>query len=153
MALFFTATLGISILGMVALLGFKRYELLSGNVILASVRPALSTYSKHTLWWIEKVLPALVRVYSRRTVRYVKATLQQGIAHGILWVEHTLERVLHTVREQTEAPRAPGEASAFLREVAEHKRKLSRRTRKPRAVVTKREVEEIAAPKNESEVE
>ncbi|HEY5383112.1 MAG TPA: hypothetical protein VIJ88_00990 [Candidatus Paceibacterota bacterium] len=132
MVLFFTATLVLSILGMVALLGFKRYELASGNVILASVRPAIGTFCKHALWWVETVLPALVRVYSRRALRYAKATLQWAIARSILWVEHTLEQVLHTVREQTEAPRAPGEASAFLREVAEHKRKLSRRTRKPK---------------------
>jgi hypothetical protein len=134
MVLFFMVMLGVSILGMVALLSFKRYELASGRVILASARPAIGTFCKHALWWVETVLPALVRVYTRRTIRYCKVTLQRAIARGILWVEHTLEQVLHTVREQTEASRVPGEASAFLREVAEHKRKLSRRTRKPRTV-------------------
>lgn len=133
MALFFTVTLGISIVGMLLLLGFKRYELVSGNVLFASRRPAIGSFFKHTLWWIEKVLPALVRAYSRRAWHFCKTMLQQSIAKSILWVEHSLERVLHTVREQTTVERTPGEASAFLREVAEHKRKLSRKPRKPRA--------------------
>src|SRR5665647_3894124 len=99
MALFFIATLIISILAMAALLGFKRYELASGNVLLASARPAIGAFFKHALWWIEKVLPALVRVYSRRALRFCKVVLQRAIARSILWVERALERVLHTVRE------------------------------------------------------
>lgn len=152
MALFFSGALLVSVVGMIALLGFKRYELSSGHVIFARARPAIGTFFKHTLWWIEKVLPALVRVYSRRALRYCKVVLQHALARSILWVEHTLERVLSAVREKTAASRAPGEASAFLREVAEHKRKLSRRVKKPR-VVTAQEVEEIAVQKSEFEVE
>ncbi|HUD03043.1 MAG TPA: hypothetical protein VMR46_03480 [Candidatus Paceibacterota bacterium] len=130
MALFFTVTLALSLAGMLFLLAFKRYELTTGKVLFVSGRPAIGNFFKQTLWWIEKVLPALVRVYGRRMVRWCKAALQRALARSILWLEHTLEKVLRTVREKTDAPRAAGEASAFLREVAEHKRKLSRRVKK-----------------------
>ena len=155
MVLFFTLGLILSILGMVGLLGFKRYELTSGQVLFASARPALGAFFRQALWWIEKVLPALVRVYTIRAVRYCKVSLQRTLARSILWLEHTLERMLHTVREQTTtAVRSPGEASAFLREVAEHKRTLSRRTRKAHVhEVTAQEVEQIAKHKEEFEVE
>jgi biopolymer transport protein ExbB/TolQ len=130
MALFFTVTLAVSIAGMLLLLGFKRYELSSGKLLFVSGRPAIGNFFKRVFWWIEKVLPALVRVYGRRAFRFAKAALQRGLARSILWLERTLEHILRTVREKTETPRAPGEASAFLREVAEHKRKLSRRIKK-----------------------
>jgi hypothetical protein len=130
MGLFFTITLALSLAGMLFLLAFKRYELSSGTIIFARGRPAVGNFFRQTLWWIEKVLPALVRVYSRRIMLWCKAALQRGLARSLLWVEHTLEKVLRSVREKTDAPRASGEASAFLREVAEHKRKLSRRVKK-----------------------
>ncbi len=155
MVLFFTVGLILSIAGMLGLLGFKRYELSTGNVLFASARPAVGHFLKQALWWVEKVLPALVRVYTMRTIRFCKVVLQRALARSILWIEHTLEQVLHTVRERTTTVRAPGgEASAFLREVAEHKRKLSSRTRKPKVhEVTTSEVEEIASTKSEFEVE
>jgi len=142
MALFFTITLALSVAGMLFLLAFKRYELSSGTVIFARGRPAISNFFRQTLWWVEKVLPTLMRAYSRRIMRWCKAALQRAIARSILWVEHTLEKILRSVREKTEAPRTPGEASAFLREVAEHKRKLSHRTHKPHATVEKTAVKE-----------
>lgn len=154
MVLFFIAGLIVSILGMVGLLGFKRYELQTGHVLFASARPAVGHFFKEALWWIEKVLPALIRVYTIRTVRWLRVSLQKAIAISILWVEHTLERVLHTVRERTAVVREPGEASAFLREVAEHKRSLTRRVRKPKVrEVSAEDVEQIANTKNEFEVE
>jgi len=130
MALFFTITLVLSIAGMLSLLAFKRYELSSGTVIFAGIRPAIGDFFRRALWWIEKVLPALARAYSRRIMRWCKVTLERAIAQGILWIEYTLEKILRSVREKTDAPRAEGEASAFLREVAEHKRKLSSRVKK-----------------------
>jgi len=161
MVLFFIIALAVSIVGMTGLLGFKRYELVSGNVLFASARPAVGTFFRETLWWVEKVLPALIKTYSRRAVHLCKVVLQRGIARSILWVEHTLERVLHTVREQTTTLREPGEASAFLREVAEHKRSLTRKSRKHGAPkegqhvepVTEADVVEIAVQKSEFEVE
>jgi len=65
------------------------------------------------------------------------------------------ERVLSAVREQTEELRKPGEASAFLREVAEHKRKLSHhRAHKPHVhEITAEDIEQIASQKSEFEVE
>jgi len=44
-------------------------------------------------------------------------------AWSVLQVERMLEKTLHTLRHTT-AARADGEASAFLREVAEHKKSL-----------------------------
>ena len=154
MVFVFAAGLIVSILGMAGLLGVKRYELASGHVIFASARPAVSQFFKGTLWWFEKELPALVRRYMLRTVRFCKVVLQRLLARSILWVEHTLERVLHTVREKTANTRTPGEASAFLREVAEHKKNLSQPVRTPHVhEVTVEDVEQIATHKSEFEVE
>ena len=154
MVLFFSLGLILSILGMVGLLSFKRYELSSGHVVFASARPAVGAFFRQALWWVEKVLPSLLRVYSIRTVRFCKVVLQRALARSILWLEHTLEQVLHHVRERTAVVRSPGEASAFLREVAEHKRKLSHNVQKPHVhEVTPADVEQIAATKSEFEVE
>ncbi len=154
MVLFFILALALSIAGMAALIGLKRYELSTGHVLFASARPIVGNFFKQALWWVEKVLPALVRVYTIRALRLSKIVLQRALARSILYVEHTLERVHHTVRERTTTVRAPGEASVFLREVAEHKRKLSSRVRKPKVhEVNVEDVETIAHTKNEFEVE
>ena len=124
MVLLFSTTLAVSVVCMLLLLGLKRYELSSGSVFFAGARPALSTFFHNALFWVERVLPALLKSYTLRALRALRSLFWKAIALGVIVFERTLERVLHTVREKTAPSRAPGEASAFLREVADHKKNL-----------------------------
>lgn len=122
---FLTTTLVVSTLGMIALLGIKRYELATGRVLAASVRPGLRAFFRRGLFWLERVLPSLAAHELRRGWSVVRAALRAGMARVLLAAERELERGLVALRRVTaQAPQAPGEASAFLREVAEHKKKL-----------------------------
>ena len=127
--LFFVTTLVLSLLGMVGLLTVKRYELTSGKLIFAGVRPGASTFFERTLRWGEKILPHLVKQQAERASRYVVRTLQLALAHSIVWLERTLEQVLSAMRERTENVDLHNEPSAFLREVADHKKNLLKKTR------------------------
>lgn len=71
------------------------------------------------------VLPSLVRQHAEQAVSATLARLQVVLAHAIIWLERTLERVLSAVREKTEEY-VDREPSAFLREVADHKKNLQR---------------------------
>lgn len=128
MVLFLTTLLGLSIVGMAAMLFLKRYELTTGRMVLSGVRPVVGTFLSRGLLWIEKILPVLVRSQLSRAVQALRDLVQRLIAQSILMFEHALERLLHTVREKTAPAREPGEASAFLREVADHKKKLLHRS-------------------------
>jgi hypothetical protein len=125
MVLFFTVLLAISITGLVSLLALKRWELRTGNMLLAGARPHVSEVSHKILTWFERVLPHLVVQLVQRGVQQGRVLVHRGAAHSLLWAEHTLERVLTKLRGVTEHPRSSSkEASAFLREIAEHKRQL-----------------------------
>ena len=124
MVLFFCATLLISILGIVCLLWVKRWELRTGNMVLAGVRPHVGQVSRGFLVWVERVLPHLISAYIRRSARTAESVMHHAAARGLLSAEHGLEHILRSLRGVTERPRANREASVFLREVAEHKRKL-----------------------------
>jgi hypothetical protein len=126
MVLFFTVLLVISIVGLVSLLVIKRWELRTGNLLLAGARPHVSVASQNVLVWFERVLPHLMVLLVRRGVHLTRVLAHRGAAHSLVWAEHTLERVLGALRGMTEQPRSNKEASAFLREIAEHKRQLVR---------------------------
>jgi len=128
MVLFFTVLLALSLAGMLTLLGTKHYELATGRVIFAGVRPSFSQWMSRAVFLFGTALPTYLRWQFSRACAAVSAWIQKITARGVVAVEHWLERVLHTVRKKTEAPRAPGEASAFLREVGEYKKKLSKRS-------------------------
>jgi hypothetical protein len=130
MVLFFCVTLCISIVGLTTLLVVKRWELDTGNMVLAGVRPKVGRISQRLLIWVERVLPGLVVSSTTRAARGAESQLHRAFAHGLLAAERGLEHVLRSLRGMTEQPRARGEASEFLREVAAHKRKLlSRKVR------------------------
>ncbi len=124
MVIFFTVLLGFSFVGLVSLLAVKRWELRTGNMLLAGARPHVSEVSHRVLVWIERVLPHLVSSLVRRGVSEGRVLVHRSAAYSLLWAEHTLERVLANLRGVTERPRSNKEASAFLREIAEHKRQL-----------------------------
>ncbi|MDB5225799.1 MAG: hypothetical protein JWL87_751 [Candidatus Adlerbacteria bacterium] len=125
MVTFFSAMLGISILGMASLLWLKRYELNSGRVFLGSARPAVGEFFHRKLQWLEYVLPGLIRAGLQDFYRTLRRLMHVGLAWVALRVEQGLERALRGVRHATALPKRRGEeTSAFLRQVAEHKKKL-----------------------------
>jgi hypothetical protein len=94
-------------------------------MLLAGARPHVSATSHRVLAWVERVLPHLVAQPSAHRGAHELACLcTSGAAYSLVWAERTLERVLHKLRGVTEQPRSSKEASAFLREIAEHKRQL-----------------------------
>jgi hypothetical protein len=119
---FFTITLLLSCAGMIMLLALKRYELRTNRMLFAQVRPALGGFFSGALVWVERVLPALAAKQARRAYARARAAVRAAVAHGAIIADHLLERALHALRRGTLSPR--GEASPFLREVAEHKKKL-----------------------------
>ena len=124
MVLLFTSGLVISIVGLVSLLYLKHWELSTGRLVAVRVRPRMNRASQNTLVLFEQILPALVRIYSRRAWRTTLALVHFISAKVVLQTEHILERTLHTLRRSTDAGHGAGEASVFLRQVAEHKKKL-----------------------------
>lgn len=126
MALFLTAVLVVSSVGMVSVLLIKRYELNSGRVLFGGVRPRVGSFFTRNLKWVEEALPSMLSNAGRRAYLYVRHNLERGAAFAVIFLEQGLIRVLRTLRRSTSAPAAKesSEASPFLREVAEHKKKI-----------------------------
>ena len=129
MVTFFITTLVLSCLGLTSLVGLKRYEMNTGRVVGSNVRPQVSRFFHAISLWVERILPTLVRMYSRILTRAFLSSVYRVTAHAVVRVEQWLERALHALRHTTDVRRGMGEASAFLREVSEHKRKLLRAQR------------------------
>lgn len=127
---FFTTTLIFSMAGIVALLGAKRFEVATGRVVLGEVRPKIGAFFHSLLTWVERVFPALLSRSLKRGVSYASWFMHNGVARGVLVLERVLERTLAIVRYATAHPstQSAGKASAFLQEVAEHKKKLLKRS-------------------------
>ena len=127
MVLFFTIALGLSIGGMASLLALKRYELDTGKLVMADVRPVVGEFFHRVVVMVGSRLPDFAQRSAARATQALRALAHHMVARATLGLEQMLERVLHTVREKTSPPRAPGEASAFLREVADHKKQILKR--------------------------
>jgi hypothetical protein len=136
MALFFTVLLGISIAGLVGLLAVKRWELSGGRVVMGSLRPAAGRMLGEGLHFVERQAPQLVRAAAMRAYAATRVLVHRLVAWVVLHTEHLLERTLAGLRGATQT-RGEGEASEFLREVAEHKKSLlkkSARSKKQNAI-------------------
>lgn len=128
MVLVLTSTLLFSIFGLVVLFGVKYWEDKTGRFVGARVRPKVSNFFHTGLVWVEHIFPVLVRTHGRTAIAHSASALYKGVAYIVLHTEHYLEHFLHALRHTTDAravqPKGFGEPSVFLREVAEHKRKL-----------------------------
>lgn len=123
--LYLSILLIVSVVGMLALLAAKHYELTSGRLIFADSRPRLAKFSSRMVFLFGTAVPLYLRWQAGRAYRAAVAWVHWLAAHGVLKVEQWLESVLHNVREKTSPQRTSGEASAFLREVGEYKKKLT----------------------------
>ena len=124
MVLFFSATLIVSIIGLASLLFLKQYELESGHVFWADVRPKVGAFFHRGLSWLEHVLPALVAQWLREALLYLRKEAKHALAQTMLALERALESALLFMRNFSSPREVKGEVSKFLAEVAEHKKSL-----------------------------
>ena len=132
MVLFLTIVLIASSVSLIALLCAKQWEVTTGRMLFGSMRPRVQAVSHQMLHAVEHHLPTIVRRGVYVVVLWLRTGARAGIARALLSAEHSLEKILHALRRTTMVPQhhAQGRASAFLREVAEHKRRLVRRRAK-----------------------
>lgn len=126
---FLIALLCVSSAGIVGLIAIKRWEMTTGRILLSDIRPAAGRVLGSGLHFVERRAPVLLKNWAWRLYRTTRATLHLGVAWVVVHTERLLERVLSALRHTT-AERGEGEASAFLREVAEHKKSLLQRSGK-----------------------
>lgn len=110
---------------MTLLLSVKYYELSTGRMVLGSARPKISKFAARMVFLFGTAVPLYLAWQVERGYKGLSGWLHKGVARFVVTLEHWLERVLHRVREKTTTARSPGEASAFLREVGEYKKKLN----------------------------
>jgi hypothetical protein len=132
MVTFLTVTLFVSMIGLCSIVAVKRFELSTGHVVFAGVRPAIGAFLSACLHWIEGIAPNLLKQWLYRAYVLVRAVAHRLVALGVLWTERTLEQTLRMLKHKTALPRkdAPQDASPFLVEVAKHKRYLLRQAPK-----------------------
>lgn len=130
MVLFFTTTLIISIVGIVLLLALKQWELSTGHVLGGSLRPAVGAAAHRVLSWFEYVLPGLFKQKVKEMYRTLRVITHRVIALVVILTERGLERLLGTIKHNTQIRRTDSEASPFLREVSEHKKALIKQAKK-----------------------
>jgi len=124
MTLFFFITLCLSALGLTLLLGVKRYEMNTGHVIFMRARPKVSRFMHWVMVFIEHVLPFVARRSAAQALRLARAGISNMLARLTLYIETSLRRLLLAIQQGMQPKRGGGVASAFLQEVAEHKKKL-----------------------------
>ena len=123
MVVFLITLLCVSLVGLSSVLYAKHWEEMNGKLMLSKVRPKAGEVLGTSLNFVEKRAPAILREAALRAYAVSRVLLHRGIAWAVIHIEYVLEKTLHTLRHTTQQ-RGNGEASAFLREVAEHKKLL-----------------------------
>ncbi len=123
MTVFLIALMCISVVGISSVLYVKHWEASHGKLIMSGVRTKAGEALGVGLNFLEKRAPVVLRAAAMRGYIMARTLLHRGIAWMVLFVEHLLEKTLHSLRHTTQQ-RSDGEASEFLREVAEHKKQL-----------------------------
>lgn len=134
MALFFTITLLVSAASLFVLIGLKRFEMRRGKVVFARVRPFVMGVLYALLRFIEHILPSLMRRVLYKGWVAVRRFASVTLARTVLFFEQRLVQVLELMHYKMQPRHGTGEVSAFLKEVAEHKRKLLRKAPEKRMI-------------------
>lgn len=121
-----TAILVFSIVGLVALIGIKAWELRVGHLLFPSMRTSAAVRSTRVLYFAHAELPHKLARTGRIARKVARAYVSFASAQVLFYFERVLERVLHKVRTAPVNLKERGEASPFLREVAAYKRMLDR---------------------------
>ncbi|HYF13230.1 MAG TPA: hypothetical protein VD928_02960 [Candidatus Paceibacterota bacterium] len=134
MVLFLIITLAVSLVGIILILSVKRYEMRTGKMFFRRSRPALAKPFRTSSLIIEHLLPLIARRSIERGAIALRITLGRFLAKVTLMIESILRRMLAAIHRFVEPRESGGPASAFLQEVAAHKRKLLRRAPEKRAI-------------------
>ncbi|MCC7500463.1 hypothetical protein IT396_01515 [Candidatus Nomurabacteria bacterium] len=125
MATFFMATLAVSIVGLITLISLKHWELTSGKVVLGSIRPTVGEFLHRLVYFFEYSLPLLIKAFIVRAIAALRRGMHAAVAWAVFFTERVLESTLVRLRRKTDLPLVRRtQSSHFLREVAEHKKKL-----------------------------
>ncbi len=122
--------LGISILGLVGLIGFKAAEDRFGRFFFSGMRQRAGEALDKRFENIKKTMPHATARAARLTTRIVRAYASFGIAKALMGLENMLEGGLKHLRRAPRKLEQSGQASHFLREVAAYKRLLSKEEKK-----------------------
>lgn len=125
MALFFSVTLAISIVGILTLIVLKRREVNTGKIILRDARPAIGEFFHRILSFFESVAPRALQRLLARGYWALRRLAQRALAWGLLLIERLLEKSLEMLRGPQRTSNTK-EATGFLREVTEHKKMLQK---------------------------
>lgn len=140
--------LGVSIVGLVLLLGFKAIEHRSGRrLILRSTRDRAGAALDAKLAKMKETMPRTAARATRLTARIMRAYASFGIAKALMGIESFLEGTLKHLRRAPRSVEQSGQASRFLREVAAYKRLLAKEEEKEEAG-SEREEDGSSTPKN-----
>ncbi len=134
MILFFTITLCLSSLGLLLLLGIKRYEMRTERVVFAWARPSVTRVVHIIVLFIQYILPFIARRSIAKVLAFMRSSLSRALARLMLYIEVSLKRALTSIQETMQPRRSGGTASTFLQEVADHKSKLLKDPAEKRAI-------------------
>ena len=130
MALFLTAVLILSCIGMGGLLYVKSWEMRTGKMLLSDVRPQAARVLKSGSDFFEESLPDGIARGAEWWSVWLRTNALAALARALASAELALEKALHALRHKTlPPPSGGGQASAFLREVADYKKELLSRSR------------------------
>src|SRR3989344_338292 len=124
--MFATTTLAVSILGLVFLIGFKWWEDKTGRTILPQARARVGERIRAGVSVAREKVPALLSRIGTAWFQVAREVFKRVLARTLLLSEETLEQTLRHLR-RVERKHRGGEASSFLKEVAEHKKQLRER--------------------------
>lgn len=122
-----TIILGLSIAGLIILLGLKAVERrFGGRLFLPTVRHRMSEALDARLAHMRATAPRTAARGARITARIMRAYASFGIAKALMSIENFLEHMLKHLRRAPRSAEQSGQASRFLREVAAYKRLLAK---------------------------
>jgi hypothetical protein len=123
--MFATITLGISIAGLIFLVGFKWWEERTGRLVLTGLRARVGEKVHAGVSLAKDTIPGAVARASAASSDIGRELAKRFLARTLLLSEAWLEKGLKSLRRAERMHRG-GEASSFLQEVAEHKKQLVR---------------------------
>lgn len=135
MASFLTITLLASAFLLALMLGLKRFEMRRGRVLFSGLRPRTGGLMHRGVVFVESALPALAVGLAHGAGHGLRSLARRAMAQTILLFEQFLHRLLALMHDMTRPPQAGGPASAFLQEVAQHKRALQKRAVSKRMIL------------------
>lgn len=117
-------SLCVSAILLLLLVSVKRYEMNTGRVVFLGMRKVVYRMLHPVVLFVQYLLPFLAKRSLSLTAQAVRVGLSRTLARAVLYLEMLLARMLTGIQNMMQPKRGGGQASSFLQEVADHKRKL-----------------------------